>query len=435
MRLRKPWIPVLLVLSVLVSTGCVSVYKGERYHFDREESIPANEVADGITIPVFYGYGTGASKTEAEDDAVSDAIQRSVFLALGDHGLMYRQQIEQLFDTQVDVRDYILSSAVNVIDWDYDRGTFSMIVSARLLLPEISDLLRREGIHGGLIQDTVSLRLPDQEVLDYQKGTALSEVLGPVGIPWGNGREPIFLVYYDESQFSDPFTVRTAVLLANDYLSSTGFSYVDMKQIESIKRDQDYVFTEETGENSMLRWIASKSHADYYIDVAVNTSSYSRGGAFYADASVTLSCFDASTAAGRGSVFIQTEKLVEGNTRSSAIDRAVADGITNGMYRILSKVSKYFTADAERGNSYELIILKTYDDRTMRAFQNVLADQVSTLVRTTFSVEETRYAITFSGTVDELADRIYETAEQYPELQDIYLIYQRGNVLTFNTGI
>lgn len=435
MKLGRVLVACFVLIAVLVMTGCVSVYSGERYHFEAESQGAAGEVADGVTAPVFYGFGMGQSKAEAVDDAVSDAIQRAVFLALGDNGLLYREQVAELFDREVDANTYVLESTKDILDWDYEGGEFSMLVSVRLLLPEISELLRSKGVYGGLVQDHIALRLFDQQPPDYSTETPLSEVLGPIGPEWVTGVSPTFLVYYDESQVSDPFTARTAVLMANDYLSSVGFSYIDLQQIESIKMDQEYAFAEETGNSSMLRWIASKLHADYYIDIAVSTSSFARDGSYFADASVSLSCFDSSTAAGRGSMFIQTDEPIGGNTRSSAIDRAVAYGVTQGMAGIMGKVSRFFTADAKRGTAYELIIMKTYQDKVMRAFQAVIAKQVSAVTRTSFSVEESRYTVTFAGTAEELADIVYDTARQFPELRGMYLTYQRGNSLTFHTGM
>jgi hypothetical protein len=434
MRFSKLMIVVMTVLMIVSLSGCYSVYTGQRYQLGEEQSEGGNTVADGVSVPLFYGYGTGASRSAAQDDAIGDALQRAASLALGDSGMIYREQIERLIAAEVNVRSFILTSTLDEIDWDYDNGTYSVLISARLLLPELSKLLQSRGILGGLIDTSITLRLPDQQPLDYQQQAALSDVLGPVGPDWSSGYKPTFLVYYDEQQVSDPFTARTAVLSANSYLSSIGFTYIDLKQIESVKLDQEYAYTEETGGTSMLRWIASRLHADYYIDVAVSTSSYARGGSYYADSSVSLSIFNASTAEGRGSSFIQTNEPVQANTRSSALERAVAEGVEKGMYDIMSKASAYFTSDAQRGSSYELIIMKTYDDKVMRAFQQVLAARVGSLQRTSFSVEESRYAVTFSGTIDEFADLVYEAALQFSELQGLYLVYQRGDSLTFHSG-
>lgn len=426
---------ILAMLMIIMLSGCYSVYTGERYNLGQDLQEYEQQIPDGVTLPVFYGYGTGSSKASAEDRAVLDAMHRAIVLALGDSALVYREQVLEILEDQLHIDDFILSSSLTQIDYDYDDGIYSMLVSVRIILPELSQLLRDEGITGGLIQDSISLRLPDQEPLDYDSAQSLSRVLGAVGVEWGSGYKPTFLVYYDEEQAADPFTARTAVLIANDYLSTAGFTYIDLKQIETIKSDQEYAFAEETGETSMLRWIASKLHADYYIDVAVNTSSYARGGKYYADSSVSMSCFNASTAEGRGSVFIQTDEPVQANTRSSALDGAVAQGVNTGMKQIMGKASEYFTEDAERGNSYDLIIMKTYDDKVLRAFQNALKSRVSSLIRTSFSVEESQYSLEFTGNVDELADIIYETAEMFPELKDMYLIYQRGDSLTFHSGM
>lgn len=423
----------ILILTALLS-GCVSVYSGPRYELEEDEGLEA-VVTDGVSVPLFYGFGTGRSEQAAREDALSDALQRAVFLALEDNGMLYRSQVERIFDQKVRLSDYILDSTVKVVDWDYEMGTYSVLLSSRILLGEISDLMRKNGIYGGRIADEVTLRLPDQEQPDFGSDSVLSEVLGDVGPAWQDGLKPTFLVYYDEEQVADPFTARTAVLVANEYLSSIGFPYIDLKQIESIKQDQDLAYSHETGESSMLRWIASKLHADYYIDLAVSTSTYSRGSQYYGEASVSLSCFDASTAAGRGSAFLQSQEPVEGSTRTAASDAAVARQVREGMQDVMSKASAYFTEDAKRGTSYEVVIIKPYNDKLLRSFQALLATKVGSITRTSYSVDEAQYSLVFSGTVDEVAMLVYESAEQFPEFSGIYLLYQRGNSLTFHSGM
>ncbi len=437
MNMKKLAGVLILIMLVISLSGCVSsVYRGPRYDLQTDGDAEEEQVVpDGVAMPLFYGIGTGSTEEKAADDAVRDALQRAAVIALQESGLVYKDQVSRILKGITGLDAYRLSSSQQLLDWDYDRGTYTALVSVRLQLGKLSELLRKQGIYGGLIQDSISLRLPNQDPIEYEDAASLDDVLEDSIIDWSDGIKPTFLVYYDEKQVSDPFTSRTAVLTANRYLSSIDFTYIDLSQIESIKQDQEYAFAEETGSSSMLRWIASRLHADYYIDVAVSTSSYERGGSYYAEASVSLSCFEASTAEGRGSVFIQTEDPVQGNTRTAAVDGAVAKEVSRGMLEIMNTASRYFTDDAGRGTPYELIMMKTYDDKMIRSFQKLLAEQVGSLVRTSFSVEESRYTIVFDGTVDDLADLVYETAEFFPELDGIYLTYQRGNSLTFNTGM
>ncbi len=436
MRLQKFIVTLLVLVLLLVFTSCAtSVYRGPRYDLVTDGDTPESVIPEGSVLPLFYGLGIGSDEEDAQENGIRDALNRASTIALQDSGLIYKDQVARIIDKIGDLDPYILHSSLKQLDWDYDRGRYTSLISVRLQMSKLSDLLRKEGIYGGLIQDNISLRLPNQEPIEYEDAGSLDDVLEPSGVDWSDGIKPTFLVYYDETQVSDPFTARTAVLMANNYLSSIDFTYIDLSQVESIKSDQEYAFAEETGSSSMLRWIASRLHADYYIDVAVNASTYEKANSYYADASVSLSCFDASTAEGRGSVFIQTDDSVKGNTRNSAIDGAVAQGVTEGMLEIMNTASRYFTDDAKRGTPYDLIIMKTYDDKIMRSFQKTLEAKLVSLVRTSFSVEESHYTLTFNGTIDDLADLIYETAELFPDLDGMYMTYQRGNSVTFHTGM
>jgi hypothetical protein len=417
------------VLLLLLLSSCVSYYRGGL-------AIPEKtETPEGISAPIFYGYGRGSNRGTAEDQAIRNALVRASLSALQDQAVLYRDNVESLFSRNVRLDSYVISSSLEQVDWDLDNGSYEMIISIRVLLPEVSRLLRENDISGGLVRDNIALRMADQELPPYTPATRLSDVLEPVSSTWEDtGYKPTFLVYYDEQQVADPFTARMAVQTANGYLSSIGFPYVDLSQIESIKLDQEYAFQEETGSSSMLRQIASRLHADYYIDVAVSSSTFSRSGSYYAEVSVLLSAYDSSTATGRGSMFVQSEEPVRGATRNAAIDKAVSEAVEKGMAEIMEKTAVYFVQDADRGQNYELIIMKTYQDKVVRTLEQLIAEQVESFRRISFSPEESRYSIQYSGGMDELIEIVYESSELIPELQRIYLVYQRGNSITFNTG-
>lgn len=426
---------VLTVLAVLLlSTGCVSYYDGERYSETEGGNGTQPGQPEGVTAPVFYGYGTGASRDDAEVSAIKDALVRASLLALREQAAVYQDKVELLFARSSRIDSYILSSSTKLVDWDYDQGSYEAIVSVRPLLPELSRLLRANDISGALVAEHVVLRMKDQQLPDYDGSTPLSQVLPPSGGAWESGGRPTFLVYYDENQVSDPFTARAAVLTANNFLSSMGFDYVDLNQVEALKQDQEYAFAEETGQSSMIRWIASRLHADYYIDVSVSTFSYARGGSYYAEATTLLNCFESSTAAGRGSIFVQSDEPIKAASRTSAVDKAVAQGVTGGMRGLMEKLSEYLTADAQRGTAYDLVIMKTYQDRVMRSFEDVFSQKTQQLSRNSFSPEETHYKVVFNGEAEQLIESVYESAELIPELKGMYLLYQRGNSLSFHSG-
>jgi hypothetical protein len=108
--------------------------------------------------------------------------------------------------------------------------------------------------------------------------------------------------------------------------------------------------------------------------------------------------------------------------------------MNKAVAEIMEKSAVYVTKDAQRGRQYELIIMKTYQDRVVRDLEQLIADQVENFRRLSFSPEQSRYALQYSGDMDELIDIIYESSELIPELQGMYLVYQRGGSITFNTG-
>ncbi|MBL7006814.1 MAG: hypothetical protein ISR78_07030 [Spirochaetia bacterium] len=427
-----------LLLASLVflylSTGCAtSFYTGDRYH-DNSSLSSIQDVPDGSAFPLFFGYGEGSSDKLAIQAAEQDAVARLVLAALGDEALLMQSGVYTAAESILNIDSFILPGSLEIIERDYDTGIYKRLVQVRIDAGLSAKYFTDRGISGGLLDGITILRLADAEMPVYNPSDPIDHILENSAFNWDGGWEPTFLVYYDEEQDTKAFPARTAVLTAADYLSSLGFRYVDLSQIERIKLDQEYAFAEEQGYSSMIRWVASKLNADYYIDTAVTVSSYYEKGNYYAAASISVNCFSASTGAGRGTAFYHSADSVQGKTSQAAEDKAVSIAMIQAMTDLMKKSSKYFVEDAEIGSEYELILMKTPLDKAMRELLKALQVSVSEIRRTTFSVEETRFSIRFNGRMEDLEEAIYQAAESVAGLEDMYLVYQRGNSFTFNTG-
>lgn len=424
-----------LVLLITMITGCASsYYRGDRYGTAADLASQADEDQDGVSSPTYFGYGAGKDPDAAEQAALKDAVRRSVYDALGDAAVIVQGQVEQVFREIRTVDSFILDFSRRIIDKDHRDGIYETIVSVRVDIAEIATYLLARGISGGRIVPGKGLLLPDMVLPSYGSALPLSQVLPAAGYAWEGGWTPVFMVYFDQNRSTDAFMSDLVVSAAGDTLSEKGFPYVDTKRIEEIKQEQDAVFTDEQGYASMLRWVASQVHADYYIDAAVQYSVRQQGSGYTAEATVTLDCFDASTASGRGSVVVGSPSPARGSTRQGAIEMAVVESVKVAMDRLLQKVSGYFVSDAEKGVTYDLIVMRTLDDKMMREFVKALEPSVISVRRVSFSLEESRYTILFDGSQDQLEDAIYAAAERVQGLERFFLVYQRGKSLTFDTG-
>jgi hypothetical protein len=435
MNVRKTaTLAVTVSILLFIFLGCAtSFYPGDRYQDNSVDSI-IQDNPDSSAFPLYYGYGEGSSDKLAVHAAEQDAVARLILDALGDEALLMQNGVYSAVESIQNIDSFILPGSLEIIERDYDTGMYKRLIQVRVDAALSAEYFSDRGITGGLLDGKTILRLADAEMPVYNPSDPIDQMLQTSEFNWEGGWEPTFLVYYDEEQDTKAFPARTAVLTAADYLSSLGFSYVDLSQVEMIKQDQEYTFVEEQGYSSMIRWVASKLNADYYIDTAVKVSSYAEKGDFYAAASISVNCFSASTGAGRGTAFYHTLDSVKGKTSQAAEDKAVASAMVHAMTDLMKKSSKYFIEDAEIGSEYELILMKTPFDKAMRALLKGLQVSVSEIRRTSYSVEETHFSIRFNGRMEELEEYIYQAAESVAGLEDIYLVYQRGNSFTFNTG-
>ena len=429
-------ITMFLILVIALLTGCASsYYRGDRYGLAaNDDLVQADEEQDGVSSPKYYGYGAGRDAAAAETNALKDAVRRAAYDALGDAAVIVQGQVEQVFRDIRTIDSFILGFSRKVVEMDYRDGTYERIVSVRVDIAEIAAYLLSKGISGGHIVEGNGILLPDMTPPTYGPALPLNQVLPQTGYAWEGGWTPVFMVYFDKSRSSDNFMSDLVISAAGDALSGKGFPYVDINRVEEIKRDQDAVFTDEQGYSSMLRWVAAQVHADYYIDAAVQYSVRQQGTGYTAEATVTLDCFDASTASGRGSVVASAPTPARSITRQGAIEEAVVQSVHVAMDRLLQRVSTYFVSDAEKGVSYDLIVMRTLDDKMMRDFIKALEPSVVSVRRLSFSIEETRYTVLFNGSQEELEDAIYAAADRVQGLERFFLVYQRGRSLTFDTG-
>jgi len=246
-----------------------------------------------------------------------------------------------------------------------------------------------------------------------------------------------YMVYFDEKLAKDPFLMNLAVNGANKYLADNKIPYVNLSQIQKIKEDQAAIFEEETGESvSIIQWIASKLNADIYVVLSLDTSTKIDGKKYTASAKVVMENFDSSTAAGRGSASYQTiPPAMSTVSPEDALNNAVSSAAYKAMGEAIRQARQFTERELIQGLKYDLIVVNTPDSRVMRDFQKALERKTKSVKRVSFSDQETKYEVRFVGRISDLEDLVYDVASTVNGLQDMRLVTQRGNSLTFNTGM
>ena len=360
---------------------------------------------------------------------------------------------------------YIYKDTQQTISSGQSAG-FSYRIGVRMNLESIADLLMANDIFGGQIDGTVG----KVYILNDQKAPAVSETAEaqtdggnmpaagdagassavPETVPAEVSVTPYelavikdylsemtYMVYFNDETEKDLYLARAAVASANRYLEQQGLEYIDLNQIEKIKSDQRLVYEEETGEAvSVIQWIAHKLNADIYIEVSLDTSSSTKDGKHYGSASVTLNCFDASTADGRGSAVYQTNPPAFSTvSESDALNNAVTSAAFKGMSAAVADAGEKTLKALSSGFKYTLYVVNTPDSSLMRDFSKKIEKKVKNIRRLSFSPEETVYEVSLIGDIGMLEDLIYDTAELIPGLENLTLVMQRRNSITFDTGM
>jgi hypothetical protein len=244
-----------------------------------------------------------------------------------------------------------------------------------------------------------------------------------------------YMVYFNDQASEDPFYMKAAVGIANEYLASNAMEAVDLEQVEKLKTDQQRVYEEETGESiSMIQWIARKLAADVYIEIDGRTTGESSAGKYYGQANITLKGFEASTGRLLGSQPWNSPRTFSTASEQAARINALQTSVYKAMPVVLEQAKAYMAKALAGGIKYELIVQGSSDPRAMSDFRRKLRRQVRDVVTVSQTAEETRYSVFLLGSLEELSDKVLDVAEGVPGLENMYPVVLRGKSVTFDTG-
>lgn len=457
------------LIVILVFSACATAPPGGSAGGAGKTGSAAGGAESISASPMYYGSGEAGTQSGAINSAKLSAVKKAVSDALGTASAMAnRERLEDEVYGKVNGNALVYNDTLEILDRSSNGGQYAVTLGVKINLPAVADALRGADIYGGIITPQGGdVALPDQAPPVTTPPAASNEAspapaAGNVPAPSGRTeassaggeaaaavdpaqaaliREIIdnltYMVYYDESTGMDPFIAKAAVGMANKFLSENGMEYVDLEQIERIKKDQAAAYEDETGESiSMIQWIAGKLNADIYIEVSVDTNSSAKGGKYYGSASVSLKNYDSSTGAGRGTAFYQTiPPALSMVSEADAVNNAVASATYNAIKKAVQQAKGYTEKELVNGIKYDLVIQNTPDSRLMRDFMKKLQRKVKSVKRISTSSEETKYEVRIIGRIEDLEDIVYDTADSIPGMEGIALVYQRGSSITFDSGM
>ena len=449
------------ILTITVFISCASTGGSVPSSVANTGKAAANAGPVVSASPVYYATGSGSTQSAAFNNAKMNAVKKAVSDALGiASASANRDKLKSKIYISSNTNAYVFNDTMEILDKGSESGNSTVSIGIKINLEALASVLRANEIYGNIIlPQGGDVLLADMERPSFAPEPAVSEsnssedktTEAVVSKPVSPGVESLeetalineiignlsFMVYYDENSSTDPFLAKTAIGVANRYLSDNGMEYVDLGQIEQIKKDQAAAYEDETGQSiSMIQWIAGKLNADIYIEIVIDANSNTKNNRYYGSASVSLKNFDASTAAGRGASYYQTvPPAMSTVSEADALNNAVASATFNAIKKAVDQARSYTRKELTQGIKYDLVIQNTSDSRLMRTFMKKMERKVKSIKRISTSPEETKYDVRLIGRIEDLEDLVYDVSEGLDGLEGMSLVYQRGNSITFDSGL
>jgi len=118
-----------------------------------------------------------------------------------------------------------------------------------------------------------------------------------------------------------------------------------------------------------------------------------------------------------------------------AVNNAVASATYKATQEALKQAQNYTEKELRQGIKYQLVLQNTPDARAVRDFVKRMERQVEEIKRLSYSPEEAKYEVRLIGKITDLEDIVYDVSESVDGMRGMYLVYQRGNSITFDTGM
>ena len=428
---------ILLFLLLLFVSSCTTV----------KTSVSAADKSVAPANRIYQGAGKSSSLIEAINLAKMDAVKKAVVDLIGVANEQANRDVLNgvLYNTK-NPNAYIVKDTYKTLRKGKIGDNYIIECEVAVNREALKNTLKANGLLGGEIITKKEQTEGAAAASGSQTKAEVAAVLKPVQEEsLAPGEQQIirkyvqnmtYMVYFNGNSKEDLFYMKAAVGMANEYLASHSMEAVDLNQIEKLKKDQQKVYEEETGESiSIIQWIAQKLNADVYIEIDGITNGERAGKNFYGQASITLKVFEASTGRLLGSVPWNSPRTFSTSSEQTARINAIQTSVYKAMPIAIQQAQAYMGKALRNGIKYELIIQNTADTRLMSRFRRKLKKRVKDVRTVSQSAQETRYQVYFIGSLEDLVDVIYDVAEAIPGLENMEQVLLRGKTVTFDSGI
>ena len=428
-----------LLMSLLVS--CVST--------PAAAPAPPAGTEKGTDKPVEYECsGKNSSMLTAMNQAKMDAVRKAVIDMIGVANEQANQgKLDEVLYSTKNPNAYILADTYETTRKEKVGDDYLFECRVAVNLKAVESTLKAHGLYGEAVSTTqeTAQAASDSKEQTESAASVIDEISSPGDVELSAEEKKFiaryvsnmtYMVYFNEETAEDPFSMKAAIGMANEYLLSNAMETIDLAQVEKLKKDQIMVYEEETGESiSMLQWIAQKLNADVYIEIDGITSGETVGSKYYGQANITLKAYEASTGRLLGSQPWNSPKTISTASEESARINALQTSVYKAMPIVISQSKAFMAKALANGIKYEVIIQNTSDSRLMSSFRRKLKRRVKDVETVNQSPEETKYYIYILGSIEDLIDEIYDVSETIPGLEGMDQLFLRGKSVTFDSGL
>jgi hypothetical protein len=416
------------------------------------KTIPTPQAGGAEPLPeekVYEGAGQDVSMLKAMNLAKMDAVRKAVIDMIGvANEQANREKLQEVLYNTQNPNAFVNNETFETLRKDKIGDDYIFEARVAVKMRAVESTLKANGLYGETVTKqektgeaaeasaaaTAGGAATLDEITAQTEGVELTAEEKRIIARYVNNMT--YMVYFNEEATEDPFYMKAAVGIANEYLTSNAIEAIDFDQVESLKKDQQMAYEEETGQSiSIIQWIAQKLNADVYIEIDGRTSGETSGDKYYGQANITLKGFEASTGRLLGSQPWNSPRTFSTASEQAAKINALQTSVYKAMPIVLDQAKAYMAKALTNGIKYELIVQNTFDSRMMSDFYRKMRRKAKDIKTVSQTAEETRYEVYLIGSVEDLVDMVYDVSDTVSGLDGIYQVVLRGKSVTFNTGM
>lgn len=401
----------------------------------------------------YTSMGEDSSLLRAINNAKVGAIRQGVIdiIGLQTEQADYQKIKTIIYDTEYPNK-YVVNEKMDVLQKSKNGEVYIIKIKIPVKMNELATTLSSAGISSGNPSNGTSMddivfgngktqesfnaaQKPKDADLILKEAQASAE--GKKNLQFLNNyiENMTYMVFDAEESDADRFLLKAAVETGNAFLLKQGYRAIDSKEVEKLKKDNALIYQESTDEGmSAIQLIAQKLNADVYMEIdAVTEGGYETSG-YYGSAKITLKIFNPSTGELLGSVPYTSQKTFSRVSSYDAQSNAIQSAVNKALPMAVDQAKILLAKAYSRGIRYEIIINETPDSKSMARFRKALNGNVNDIKTLYQSSAQTKYAVSFFGTIDDLETVIYDTADSVSGFENIKLVMLRGKALTFKSG-